>query len=223
VAIVLGGTLAVGCGGSTGKVAFDPGDDEAPNNAGDQPPLNGDQASNNPDRPPSNTDRPASNPDGLGGGRFKELCNKLCEFVDRCVDGTRMDDSIELTEVCAQDGCSKIPAGAEARVPCLQESLDLFDCILSLPNLCSVASSGEDDAPGAEACHDAVEASAACAERTGSTMMMPDDDNPPAGESCTPPGGCRGCPDECATCTCQQASMQTPDLMACVDVCTDQL
>jgi hypothetical protein len=181
VAIVLGGSLAVGCGGASGKSAYDPdADQEAPNTAGDHPPNNaGDSPSADTDRPPSNTDRPASNPDAVGGGRLKELCNKLCELVDRCSSGTMMDESMDLADVCANDGCNQIPPGAEAQIPCLQESLDLFDCILGLPNLC-LDEDTEQGGAEVEVCSDAVKASSDCAEQNAPPTMRPDDDNPPA-------------------------------------------
>jgi hypothetical protein len=224
VAMVLGGTLAVGCGGATGKSAFDPIDDEAPNNATDQPPANTDQPSGSTDRPPSsNPDRPPGNPDSPGGGRIQELCDKLCEVVDRCDTGMNMGDA-EVGELCGMGFCT-IPVGTPVTVPCLDEIIGLFDCALSLPNLCAADGSAQDEA-NQRVCQDSLQSFGTCFETeyqppvTGNPDDDDDDDgDPPTQMSCTPAGGCQGCASECLSCYCQIADDPMPDQMACVDAC----
>jgi hypothetical protein len=224
VALVLGGTLAVGCGGATGKSAFEPVDDEPPANT-EQPALNPDRPSSNTDRPPSsNPDRPPSNPDSPGGGRIQELCDQLCELVDRCDTGMNMGDA-EVGELCGMGFCT-IPAGTPVQVPCLDEIVGLFDCALSLPNLCAAEGSSQ-AAANQEACRDSLQTFGTCFENEYKPPVTEnpgsdddeDDDTPPAQSTCTPGGDCLGCASDCLTCYCQIADQPTPDPMACNDAC----
>lgn len=222
VAMVLGGTLAVGCGGTTGKSAFDPVDDDAPSNT-DQPPANPDQPSGSDDRPPSsNPDRPPSNPDSPGGGRIQELCDKLCEVVDRCDTGMNMGDA-EVGELCGMGFCT-IPAGTPVQVPCLDEIIGLFDCALSLPNLCAADGSPQDEA-NQRVCQDSLESFGTCFEveyeppTDNPDPGDDDDDNPPVGQTCTPTGGCQNCASDCLSCYCQIADDEMPDQTMCTEAC----
>jgi hypothetical protein len=225
VAMVLGGTLAVGCGGATGKSAFDPVDDEPPNNATDQPPANPDRPSGNTDRPPSsNPDRPPSNPDSPGGGRIQELCDKLCQVVDRCDTGMNMGDT-DVGALCEMGFCT-IPAGTPVQVPCLDEIIGLFDCALSLPDLCAAEDSSQ-AAANQQACRDPFEGFGTCFENEyGTPIDNPgdddgddDDDEPPTQASCTQAGGCQNCASDCLSCYCQIADDATPDPMECNEEC----
>lgn len=225
VAMVLGGTLAIGCGGATGKSSFDPVDDDAPAST-DQPPTNLDQPSGSTDRPPSsNPDRPPSNPDSPGGGRIQELCDKLCAVVDRCDIGMNMGDA-EVGDLCEMGFCA-IPAGTAVQVPCLDEIVGLFDCALSLPNLCAAEGSSQ-AAANQQACRDSLEGFGTCIENEyGTPIDNPgtddddgdDDGDPPVQQSCTPAGGCQGCASDCLSCYCQIADDPTPDQMSCVEAC----
>lgn len=220
VTVVLGAALAVGCGGTTGKSAFEPADDQAPNNGTDQPPLNGDQPTTNPDRAPSNSsDRPPLNPDSPGGGQLQELCDKLCQVVDRC--DLDMGD-VNASELCGMGFCT-IPAGVQVQVPCVDEIVSLFDCALSLPNLCAPEDSPQAEANAAK-CLDSFETFSSCVgdnyEPPSEPDPRPGNGDPPAGGTCTPAGGCQNCMSDCLSCYCQIADDPMPDQMACIDACT---
>jgi hypothetical protein len=158
VAVLMGCVLTLGCGGTSGSVEHDAGEDPPPS-SGENPPRNPDQPAPNSDRPPESSDRPPQSPSALGGGgRLQTLCTRLCEVIDRCDSDDR---SQEVDDLC-DDGACLIPADVGVDVPCVAEVIDVLDCALGLSNLC------DDDSPlgagEATQCRSALEGLSRCRE-----------------------------------------------------------
>ena len=206
LALLLGGVLAVGCGGSSGKVTHDLGDDPPPT-SGDQPPLNPDRPSGSDDQPPSSSGRPPSNPDSPSGGRLQELCSKLCEVIDRCDTGANMD-GMDTSDLCSEGGCRLPPGIVETAIPCGNEMIALLDCALGLSNLCAADGSPQDEA-NEQQCREAIQGFERCDEYEPPDTDPPD---PPNNEDdCTIAGGCE-CENPCQECYC--AAGNNADLTA---------
>jgi hypothetical protein len=130
---------------------------------------------------------------------------------------------VEVGELCEMGFCT-IPAGTPVTVPCLDEIIGLFDCALSLPNLCAADGSAQDEA-NQQVCQDPLESFGTCFENEyepPSTDNPGEEDPDPPGEqpSCTPAGGCENCASECLSCYCEIADDPTPDQMMCIEACT---
>jgi hypothetical protein len=211
VAWLVCGILGAGCSNGKGRVAYDV-DDDPPPASGDQPPVSPDRPNGNPDRPPNDSEQPPANSDApSNSGQLQELCEKLCEVVDRCASQGNDMEGMDTRELCAQGSCM-LPANVQ--IPCANELAGALDCVLGLSNLCAADGSEVNQANALE-CRDSVAAYSECSEGISSGGPEPEPE-----PSCTPAGRCRGCMDDCETCFCEIADDQTPDPMACTDECT---
>jgi hypothetical protein len=199
VVFAAAGLTTVACSGETSTGVDAPSTtDQAPRNP-DAPPNNQDQTSSNPDRPPSNPDAPP-------GGGLASLCQALCQRLQNLqCEGDNLFGEVEA------QGCDTecvIPAEA---IPCENELVGFFECILQLPTLCEAEKNSEQEPSSSllDSCRDAAEAFGECAD-TGEQRPEPE----PTVKDCTPNGGCE-CADKCMECTCKNPT----DLTMCTNDC----
>lgn len=236
------GSLAVGCGGSSGGMGSSAGQPtpadtgyQTPPGSYQAPPASttdsstSQQASGSFDAPPGQYEAPPGSTgsgggSGSSGGDLTVVCTRLCNIATNlnCTDLEPGESGTDCTQACAQEFGS-IPCSNEVgdALGCLLDSSS-FDCE-TISELASGDSSGSSEIDQTLASNCQTQAAALAQCEGPSTQPQPQPQPKPGqsgGGTCQTADYCANCTSTCDICRCS-AQLSGSDAAECDSLCTN--